>query len=309
MSNLPRLGIDIGSTTTKMVELVPAGKDKWKLVTAASMPSFSGGIAGNPANLGSFSQALIKMRKEAGVRATKVIAALPEGQVDRAVWSHQVIRKDPTSGGMEVMLVAAAKNLVNAYVSIMEQAGLEVVALETELMAISRAMVPSSYPTSLIIDVGSKSTNVGVVEKGQLVFARTIPTAGEALTRAIQSSLGLELSLAEQYKVTYGLDSTKLGGKLVEAMKPVLNVISSEIRKTADFYTSKHSGQGITLATLTGGVAMMPEMVAMLSGAVGMEMSVGDPFIKLVLDKPQQQALATSGPLYGVAVGLGMRDI
>jgi len=228
---------------------------------------------------------------------------------DRAVWSHQVIRKDPTSGGMEVMLVAAAKNLVNAYVSIMEQAGLEVVALETELMAISRAMVPSSYPTSLIIDVGSKSTNVGVVEKGQLVFARTIPTAGEALTRAIQSSLGLELSLAEQYKVTYGLDSTKLGGKLVEAMKPVLNVISSEIRKTADFYTSKHSGQGITLATLTGGVAMMPEMVAMLSGAVGMEMSVGDPFIKLVLDKPQQQALATSGPLYGVAVGLGMRDI
>jgi type IV pilus assembly protein PilM len=280
------------------------------------------------------------MKKEAGVKTNRVIVALPEEQVsshivelplmsddevkqaltwqveqyipipaDRAVWSYEVIRKDQGSGAMEVLLVAAAKNLVNAYISILEQTGFEVVAMETELMATARAEVPAEYPLSLVIDIGSKSTDMGVVEHGQLVFARTVPTAGEAFTRAIQTSLGLDAAQAEQYKTTYGFDATKLGGKLNEAMKPVLNVISAEIKKTADFYTSKHSGEGVKLVTISGGVSVLPEMAGVLSGMLGMEVSIGNPFLKLDMDKGQATALAGGGPIYGVAVGLAMRDI
>lgn len=340
MSNLPRVGIDIGSTSIKLVEAVPVGKDKWKLLTAASMPSLSGGVMANQGNLSGFIQAIAKMKKEAGVKSTKVIAALPEEQVsshivelplmsddeinqalawqveqyipipaDRAIWSYQVIRKDPNSGGMEVLLVAAAKNLVNAYISILEQSGFEVVAMETELMATARSEVPAEYPLSLIVDIGSKSTDVGVVEKGQLVFARTIPTAGEAFTRAIQTSLGLDAAQADQYKMTYGFDSGKLGGKLSEAMKPVLNVIAGEIKKTVDFYTSKHTGESVKLVTISGGVSVLPEMAGVLSGMLGMEVSIGNPFGRLVMDKGQTTALASGGPIYGVAIGLAMRDI
>jgi len=210
---------------------------------------------------------------------------------------------------MEVLLVASAKNLVNAYINILEQAGLEVVAMETELMATVRSEVPAEYPLSLIVDIGSKTTDVGVVEKGQLVFSRTVPTAGEAFTRAIQTGLGLDANQAEQYKATYGFAADKLGGKLAEAMKPVLNVIASEIKKTADFYASKHSAQGLNLVTLSGGVAVLPEMVTVLSGMLGMEVSVGNPLFKLVMEKNQTQAITASGPIYGVAIGLAMRDI
>lgn len=340
MSSLPRLGIDIGSTSIKLVELLPDGKDRWKLMTAASMPSIAGGVQANPNNLTGFAQAIVKMKKEAGVKSSRVIAALPEEQVsshivelplmsdeevkqalhwqveqyipipaDRAVWSYQVIRRDQNAGGMEVLLVAVAKNLVNSYISILEQAGLEVVALETELMATARAEVPVEFPLSLIVDIGSKSTDVGVVQKGQLVFARTIPTAGEAFTRAIQSALGLDATQAEQYKSTYGFDTVKLGGKLAEAMKPVLNVIASEIKKTADFYTSKHSGESVQVVTLSGGVSVLPEMVGVLSGMVGIEVSIGNPFGRIQMDRNQAQALSGSGPIYGVAIGLAMRDI
>ena len=340
MSNLPRIGIDIGTTSIKMVELVPNGTDKWKMLSAASMPSVAGGILANQANLTAFSQAIIKMRKEAGMKSERVIAALPEEQVsshvvelplmgdeevkqalqwqveqyipipaDRAVWSHQVIRRDPATGGMEVLLVAAAKNLVNAYTTVLEQAGLEVVAMETELMATARAEVPADFPLSLIVDIGSKSTDMGVVQKGQLVFARTIATAGDAFTRAIQTSLGLDTAQAEQYKNTYGFAADKLNGKLVEIMKPVLNVIAGEVKKTADFYTSKHSNDGLNLVTLSGGVSMLPEMVNVLSGMLGMEVSIGNPFTKLQMDKSQTQAMAGSGPIYGVAIGLAMREL
>jgi type IV pilus assembly protein PilM len=323
-----------------MVELMPAGKNKWKLMTAASMPSLAGGVPANQNNAAGFVQALVKMKKEAGIRSNRAIVALPEEQVsshivelplmsdeevkqalawqveqyipipaDRAVWSHEVIRKDQTSGAMEVLLVAAAKSLVNSYMGILEQAGFEVEAMETELMATSRSEIPPEYPLSLIVDIGSKSTDVGVVERGQLVFARTIPTAGEAFTRAIQTNLGLDVSQAEQYKMTYGFDTGKLGGKLVEAMKPVLNVIATEIKKTGDFYTSKHSGEVISLVTVSGGISALPEMVGVLSGMLGMEVSVGNPFVKVEMDKNQAAALITGGPVYGVAIGLAMREL
>lgn len=340
MSNLPKIGIDIGSTSIKMVELVPNGKNNWKLASAITAPSLAGGVMGNQNNTAAFSQTVVKMRKDSGAKSTRVVAALPEEQVsshivelplmsdeevrqslqwqveqyipipaDKAVWSWQVIRKDQASGGMEVLLVASAKNLVNAYITILEQAGLEVVAMETELMATVRAEVPAELPLSMIVDIGSKTTDVGVVEKGQLVFSRTVPTAGEAFNRAIQTGLGLDPTQAEQYKVTYGFSADKLGGKLVEVMKPVLATIAGEIKKTADFYTSKHSGAGLSVVTVSGGVAALPEMVTVLSGMLGMEVSVGNPFTRLTLDKNQSQALAVTGPIYGVAIGLAMREI
>jgi len=340
MSSLPLLGIDIGSTTIKLVELVPAGRDKWKLAAAITAPSLSGGVVGNLNNTAGFSHAIAKMRKDAGTKVTRVVAALPEEQVsshvvelplmsddevrqalqwqveqyipipaEKATWSWQIIHKDQAGGGMEVLLVASAKNLVNTYINIMEQAGLEVVAMETELMASVRAEIPAEYPLSLIVDIGSKTTDVGVVEKGQLVFTRTIPTAGEAFTRAIQTGLGLDINQAEQYKATYGFSKDKLGGKLVEVMKPVLTVIATEIKKTADFYTTKHSTSGLSLVTLSGGVASLPEMVTTLSGVLGMEVVIGNPLSKLVMDKNQSQAIAASGPIYGVAIGLAMRNI
>jgi type IV pilus assembly protein PilM len=228
---------------------------------------------------------------------------------DKAVWSYQVIKKDKGGSGMEVLLVAAAKNLVNAYIGILEQAGLEVVALETELTAVARSEVAAGAPLSLVVDIGSKGTDMGVVDRGQLVFARTIPTAGETFTRALETALSLDPSTAEQYKRTYGFLAGKLDGKIAEALKPVLGVIGQEIRKTADFYGSKHQGETIKTVILSGGVASLPEVVGQLSGLVGLEMVIGNPFARVGLDTNQAKAISGNAPFYGVGVGLAMRQL
>ncbi len=342
MSNLPKIGIDIGSASIKMVELVPAGKDKWKLAAAASAVVPVGGISGGASNQAAITSSMVKIIKEAGMRSKRAVVALPEDQIsshvvempamsdneveqalqwqveqyipipaDQAVWSYQIIRRDQPgngAGGMEVLLAAAAKRLVETYSQVVEQAGLEVVAMETELMATARSVIPGGSPPAMVVDIGARSTDVGVVLGGQLVFARTIPTAGQAFTRAIETGLGLDTKQAEQYRNAYGFSKEQLQGKLLTVMRPVLTLIATEIKKTIDFYVSKHSDVVIGLVVLSGGIAVLPDVVGALSQLLGFEVTVGNPFSRVEMDESQKKQLMEGGPFYSVSLGLSMRD-
>ncbi len=340
MSNLPKIGLDVGSAAIKVVELAPAGPGKWKLLTAASMAVADSGIVIGKTAVANAAGVISKIMREAGTRGRRVVAALAEEQVsthvvempvmnegeieqalgwqveqyiplprDQAVWSWEIVKKDEVAGVMEVMLVAVAKSLAEWYREVLEASGLEPVGLETELAATARADVAADAPLSVIVDVGARSTDMGMVRGGQLVFSRTVPTAGEAFTRAIESTLGLDPAQAEKYKNTYGFSATELGGKLVEAMKPVMGLIAAEVRKTMDFYSSKHAGEVAKIVTLSGGVAVVPDVVGVLSAALGMEVVVANPFARVELDGNQEKALAGSEPFYAVAVGLAMKEV
>lgn len=339
MSNLPKIGLDLGSASIKIVELAPDGKDKWKLLTAASMAAV-GSVTDSKISLNTVAANLAKLLKEAGVRSRRVVAAIPEEQIsthvvtmpimsdaeveqalswqveqyipiprDQAIWSYETVRKDEVAGEIEVMLVAVPKNVADWYKQILELAGLEPLALETELTATARAVVPANVPLSVVVDIGSRGTDIGIVKNGRLIFSRVVPTAGEAFTRAIESTLGLEQAVAEQYKNTYGFSGGQLEGKLLGAMKPVLNLIATEIRKTMDFYVSKHAGEVVKMVTLSGGVAAMPDVVAVLSALLGVEVVIANPFSAVRLDESQKKALAGNEPFYAVAVGLSMKGI
>ena len=338
MGHLPQIGLDIGSASIKLVELVPTRADRWKLLTAASSPAL-GAQALETANLAGMSQTLAKMMKEAGVHSHRVVASLPEEKVsthlielpvladneiaqalqwqveqyipmpiDQAVWSYQVVKKDEVTGTMEVLLVAAAKVLVEAYRQVIETAGLEPVAFETELTATARSTMLPNYPLMAIVDIGARTTNIGIVRTGALLFARTVPTAGEALTRAIETTLGLDVSQAESYKNTYGFSNQQLEGKLLAAMKPILDVMSAEVKKTIDFYTSKHAGEVVKSVILSGGVAALPDIVSAMSANMGLEVIVGNPLVRVEVDKSQAAALKGHESFYAVAVGLAQRD-
>ena len=261
MTKLPKLGIDIGTASLKIVELIPTVRERWKLLAAGSMAMSGSGISTSPSNQSALIAAIVKLVKESGARSKKVVLSLPEEQVsshvvempllsdseveqalqwqveqyipipaDQAIWSYQIIKKDTVGGGMQILLAAAAKTLIDSYRNVLEQAGLEVEAIETELMSTARSIVPDNSPLTVIVDIGARSTDIGVVSGGQLVFTRTVPTAGEAFTRAIESTLGLDIKAAEEYRNTYGFSADSMGGKLLTAMKPVLEIIASEIK-------------------------------------------------------------------------------
>jgi type IV pilus assembly protein PilM len=334
------VGLDIGSKTIKIVELVKEGQN-WKLHASGVV-----GYSGNPPErmkddkeAAALADVVRKLHREAKISTKEMIIALPEPQVFMrtinfplltdaevasavkweaeqyipipaadAVVQHQILERRENAARPEVLvlLVAAPKKLVEKYVSVVQMAGLTVKAVETELMALTRAIAPHDQ-TVLIIDFGAVSTDIAIARNAQLYFSRSIPTAGEAFTRAVASSLGVEYKQAEEYKRTYGLSGKRLEGKIKSALEPVFRMVVDEMKKASHYYESEAEGDKPKSVILTGGTAGMPEAVSLITRMLGLEAIVGNPFEKVIVDPESEKALSGYAPLYSVAVGLAMR--
>jgi len=160
----------------------------------------------------------------------------------------------------------------------------------------------------MIVDFGAKSTNIAISKNTQLVFSRSVATAGEAFTRAISQNLTMEAKQAEEYKKAYGLSVSQQEGKVGQALRPIFAIVAEEIKKAIHFYQTEEKGEPPSAVVLAGGTSGMPGIVPALSGLLGMEVIIGNPFTKVVVDPSVAKALLSYQPLYSVAVGLGLRE-
>lgn len=334
------VGIDIGSKTIKIVELA---KEKGGFRLRASGIVGYTGVTPDKLKLDKeltpLAQSIRKLHKEAKISSKEIVIALPESQVytrtikfplltdvevasavrweaeqyipiplNEAVVQHQILerREDTTPPEVLVLLVATPRSLVEVYQRLTQLAGLTLVAVETELMALVRSLAPVDA-TSLIIDFGARSTNIAIANKGELSFSRSITTAGEAFTRAVAQSLGIDQGQAEEYKRTYGLSQSKLEGKVKKALDAVFRMVIDEIRKAIQYYQGEEKGEVPRSLILSGGTAGMPDIVSSLSKELGMEVVIGNPFSKVTVDPIAAKSLSGYAPLYSIAVGLAMR--
>jgi len=335
------VGLDIGSKTIKIVELASAGKVmKLKASGIAAHKGITPDLTKEDKELDKVVEAIKKLYKEARISSKNVAIALPESQVytrtikfplltdaeissavkweaeqyipipvNDAIIQHQVIerREDTTPAQVTVLLVAAPKVLVDKYARTVEMAGLNLSAVETELLALVRSLAPDDA-TVMIVDFGARSTDIAVAKNGQLMFSRSIPTAGDALTRAVSQTLGIDPSQAEEYKRTYGMTATQLEGKVKAALEHVFKLVADEMRKAMHFYSSEEKGDAPKSVILAGGTAGLPETASTLTKMLGLEVIVGNPFSKVSVDPEAVKSLSGYAPLYSVSVGLAMRE-
>ncbi|KKQ92391.1 MAG: type IV pilus assembly protein PilM [Microgenomates group bacterium GW2011_GWC1_39_7b] len=333
-------GLDIGSKTIKIVELQKEGNGF--ALSASGIVGYSGNSVDKLvddkeyADLGSVVKHL---HNEAGVSSKDVVISVPESQVftrtirfpmltdseiasaikweseqyipipvAEAVIQHSILERNEKTSPPEVLvlLVAAPKVVVERYTKVVEAAGLTPVAVETELIALTRALAPVDK-TVLITDFGATSTDIAIVKNGLLSFSRSIPIAGEAFTRAVSQGLGISAPQAEEYKKTYGLSSKELEGKIKGALDPVLRMVVDEIKKAINYYQTEEKGDSPKAIIISGGTSGMREIVSALSSLLGLEVLVGNPFIKTAVDPDTAKRLAPYASLYSVAVGLAMR--
>lgn len=335
------VGLDIGSKTIKIVEVTKEG-NTFRL-RGSGVIGFQGVTpdkATDANELTSLATVIKKLHKEAGISSKDVAIALPEAQVftrtvkfppltDQeiasavkweaeqyvpipiadAIVQHQIIERRDNVAPPEVvvLLVAAPKNLVEPYTRVVQMAGLSVVGVETELIALSRSLAPQNQ-TVLLVDFGARSTDIAIVKNTQLTFTRTIPTAGEAFTRAVAQGLGVELSQAEEYKRAYGLSGSQLEGKIKVALDPIFRIVVDEMKKAIHFYQSEDKGEAPKSIILSGGTAGMPETISLLTRMMGIEVIIGNPFARIAVDPEAAKSLAPFAPLYSIAVGLALRE-
>ncbi len=231
--------------------------------------------------------------------------------LNRVNIDYEIISTNQETSKMKVLLVAAPISIIEKYMRVISMAGLNPVALETEILAIGRTITFGNPQLSnaLVLTIGATTTEIAVLHNKTFVYTKSLPIGGNAMTRAIAQELGFDLPQAEEYKKSYGLDETKLEGKIAKTIFPLFNSIISETEKTLTFFKEQYPGEEIKSSIICGGGAKLPGLVMAITKHLGLDTQVSNPFEKLTIDAKILPSLMPEAPLYTVAVGLALKDI
>ena len=203
--------------------------------------------------------------------------------------------------------MAAPLLLIKKYQKILEMAGLTPLSLEPEIMSLARSLVDITSLPTLIINFGAKTTDLAIIRKGFLTFTRSISSGGETLAKAVARDMGLEISQAEEYKRTYGLEEDKLEGKILTAVKPILDAMIDEARRSIIFYQENYPDDHLRVVSLCGGTAKLPGLGTYLAQNLALEVQIGNPWLKIEANPKFFPNINEEGSIFAVACGLAMK--
>lgn len=339
------VGLDIGFSSIKVVSL-EKDQDRFKLVSLGSIPSPQPGMLSDAEeDLQSVAEAIKKLLTATKIQTNDVIAALPESKVFTRViddlpylsdqelssairyaaeefipmplldvnLNWQVLMRADTKDKKAktvVLVIASPKNAINKYIKVLGLANIRPKALETETIAVTRSLVGNNpfSPSTLIIQLGATTTDFAIVTKGLIWLTRSISTGGMALTRALSQHFNFEINQAEEYKKVYGVLEDQLEGKVLEALRPVIDIIVGEGKRVIQSFEAKYPQSGIKRVVLSGGGAKMPGLVVYLANSLALEVQEADPWYSIAKEKTLSSRLSQDAPSYSVAVGLALRE-
>jgi len=341
--NKKGFGLDIGATSMKLVWL-EGQKNAFYLKSTLIAPTPPKGmLSQSPLDEEEMAQAISKAVSDSQIPIKDVNVALAENQVYTKVldmpvltdkelasaiyWEAEqyipvplpnitlvwnVLRKpehDTQNEKMQVLMVGAPTMLINKYQKIIQMAGLNLHAMETEILSTVRALIISEdFPTTLVINIGAVNTSFAIVRKGSMVFTYSMSLGGAAINRAIATDFGLSSQQAEEYKQAYGVEGKTLGGKIGQATEPILNSILAEIRKSIVYYTQKYKDEEpVRQILLSGGTAKLPGIEVFFANNSGIETAIANPWKVLAPQQIPKDVLDNAAD-YTISVGLAMKD-
>jgi type IV pilus assembly protein PilM len=216
-------------------------------------------------------------------------------------------------GLMDVMLVAAKKDIVDDYVSLLQLSGFNPVVLDVDAFAAQNAFEIASGGISgcyAIVNVGAEELGINAVKDGVSIFTRDSSYGGSQITEAIMSRFDVTYEEADKIK----LGGTKLD-KEREALEDIFaSVISGwvqEIKRALDFLGTTYPDETIDKMFLTGGSCRIPGFREYLEMETEIPVEELNPFSGLQINEKifDPKYLSYMAPQAAVAVGLGLRSI
>jgi type IV pilus assembly protein PilM len=344
------VGLDIGSSAVKAVELTMKGRSGDFELTHL-------GIAPLPPEAivqGAFlnSSAIVDAIREAVEKAkikTKQVAAAVSGhsaivkkanlpamtrdELDEQIrWEaeqyipfdvnevnldFQILDEQGGEGQMEVLLVAAKKDLIDDYVQVIMEAGLQPAIVDVAAFAVENCY-ESNYTTRpgevvALVNIGAQVVNINIVAGGVPSFTRDITTAGNQYTEEIQKALSISFEEAERIKLggRGGQDSQEVVPHEVEqAMQAVTETVIGEISRSLDFYAATAAENRIEKVFLSGGSASVAGLKAAFQERTGHNVEILNPLQRMMpSSKFEPELLDDVAPALGVGVGLALRQV
>ena len=227
---------------------------------------------------------------------------------------HILSQRADDAGQMEVLLVAARKDLVNEYSTMLVEAGLRPAVIDVAAFALEN-MFTLNYDSSpdpvALVNVGAASVNINVLRAGTSAFTRDVGMGGRLYTEEVQRALNVSFEEAEAFKIGGGdRDRAAVVPEEVErVLSSVSDNLATEIHRSLDFFLSTSGGVGLSGVYLSGGAAGTPGLAQAIERTCGAPVNLVDPFRRITVDERafNPRFLQDLAPQAAIAVGLGLR--
>lgn len=210
----------------------------------------------------------------------------------------------------QVLLISVPQEQIKKYQNIFQNAGLTLKALEIESLSLLRSLIGNDPTPTTIVDIGSLSSGIMIVDGGNLKFSGQTDFSGSSLTQALATSLNINPLRAEELKKERGIAGTGPNYELSTIMLPFLDAIISEVRRAEFTYKSQFpTAKPIERMILTGGGANLLGIEKYFRDQFQRTVVRGAPLAKLdypPILEPMGQELNS---LLAVAIGLGLKNL
>ncbi|MGZ3559666.1 MAG: type IV pilus assembly protein PilM, partial [Thermodesulfobacteriota bacterium] len=215
---------------------------------------------------------------------------------------------------MDVVLVAAKKDIINDYVSIIMETGLNPVVIDIDSFALEN-MLAINYDiakeeTVAIVNVGASVANINIVKNNISAFTRDIFKGGNQITEEIQRQLHVDHEEAEKIKVGSKVDLTSQS-VIENVLKTASESLAVEIGNSLDFFQSTTTYEKIGKLYLSGGGSKIKDFDMTLQQQIGIPVEIANPFKKVEYSGKNfdLEYLREIGPIMAVGVGLASRKV
>lgn len=239
---------------------------------------------------------------------------LPFDDMAGVGYDFQIVGENPYNPSqMEVVIVAAKKEIIEGYTEAVQAAGLTTVIVDVDSFALE-TMYEENYEfeqndVAILINIGASITNLNAVKGGISIFTRDFTLGGNAITEALAANLGVSFEEAEKAKIE-GLGDDEISKAAYrEGLIAHADSICSEIERSVEYFRSTFGAESIGKVLLSGGGGLIPGMVADLGSRLGIETEMVNPFKKIPFDNKvlAPEAAKSIGPIAAVGVGLALR--
>jgi len=342
----PLFGLDISSSSVKMLEIVEAGRGAYRVERYVIEPlPRDATVDGNISNLESVVEAVKRGYKRLGTRSKHVAMAVPTGAVitkkiivpaslrenelevqveseanqyipfalEEVNLDFQVVGPSPTSPDeQEVLIAATRKEKVEDRVAVAESAGLKAAVMDIEAFAQQSALglVVKQLPNA------GKDMNVAIVDVGANVMNVSVMRNDQSIYTREQAFGGNQLT--QDIVARYGMsveeaENAKRSGGLpddfeTEVLRPFMENLSMEVQRALQFFFTSTQYHSVEQILLAGGSAVIPGMDEVVHTRTQVPTMVANPFASMQASpRIQLKKLMVDAPSLIVACGLAMR--
>ena len=214
--------------------------------------------------------------------------------------------KDPNK--VEVLLSSVGNDFIEARLDLLESIGLNVVAFEPDNLAITRAVLtPEAIEPQMVIDIGSKSTDIVITMNSAPRLTRAIPTGSDAIIKSAVQNLNIDENQAQEFVFKFGLSEQKLEGQVHNAIIGTVDVLMGDIDKSIKFFQARYKDVKLDRIVMTGGASALPEFPLYIANKFGINVEIGNAWRNVQFSMERQNELMAVSNHFGVAVGLAER--